>query len=577
MEARAKAKREGWLSWIRQGPGEEADERAMLAGYTFSQRRADHPAEFVDDYVTLTEGEFNGHPMRLTDWQAEGIGRFFGWIGWNPEWRLWCRRFKYWYCEVPKKNGKTPFASAIGQYLLFADKPSRQVNIYNAATTRKQADRLLIHAVRSIRNNDELAAVSEIRKLEGFHSVQYKANEWNVVAADPDSADGVNGYCLADEIHRWKGFAFFNALRWMLASHPEGVFSAITTAGNNMEGVCRSLHDKTEAVNSGRQVDHQHYGEIFAAGKDDDPHDERTWHKANPSLGKDRESPLKLSSFRADYEAAKNDPTQWRDWLQLRLNLWQTSESSWIGETCPRGLYDWDSGPTERSKSKKRIDCYEKFTLQDMAGKDCYIGFDGAAVRDTTAMVLAFPGVEEPDDVFLWPIYWLPEAEAERQSARVPYQRWSEAGHIRLTPGDVIDFRTVLNDACEALDAIKPRRLYYDPLFQAEWLMQEIEAATGVERVEFRQTIITYSPPTKAFERAVITHKIRHAGNPLFTWQVGNAKAYTDANQNRRIVKQKQGDIRTVDGVQASIMAIRDTLAIESERDYYEENDVEEI
>ncbi len=154
----------------------------------------------------------------------------------------------------------------------------------------------------------DLSAVAKIKKLEGFSQIEYGDNHWNVVAADPDSADGVNGHCLADELHRWKGFEFFNALKWMLASQPEGVFAGITTAGSEMQSVCRQLHEKTKAVNAGRQVDESHYGVIYAASPDDDPHEEATWFKANPSLGTDADAPLKLSTFRQDYEAAKNEP-----------------------------------------------------------------------------------------------------------------------------------------------------------------------------------------------------------------------------------------------------------------------------
>ena len=56
IELRAKAKRDGWARYIRQGPGEEADERAMLNGCWFEPHRADHWLEFADRFGTLTEG-----------------------------------------------------------------------------------------------------------------------------------------------------------------------------------------------------------------------------------------------------------------------------------------------------------------------------------------------------------------------------------------------------------------------------------------------------------------------------------------------------------------------------------------
>lgn len=578
-EAINKAKREGWYKHVREGLGQEADERAMLAGCYFDQHRADHWLEFADKYGSLTEGAFKGKPFRLLPWQVNCSSRVFGWVKHSPEWGYAVRRFKFWYEEVPKKNGKTPFVSLIGNYLLFGDSWDRQINLYLAATTRKQAERCLMHSIRQVKNSPDLRAAADLKKLEGFWSIEYGDNQWSVVAADPESADGVNGHCLADELHRWKGFEFFNTLKWMLASQPEGLFIGITTAGADMQSVCRTLHDKTVAVNTGKQIDETFYGEIFAADKDDDPHDEKTWFKANPSLGTDADAPLKLSSFRQDYEAAKNEPSQWPSFLRLRLDIWLTAENGWLDEACPNGISDWDSGQIERAGKKRRIDCYEPFTIEQLAAiakqtGHAWLGMDFAAVRDTNAAVVS---VKRPDGtIAVIPFVWLPEREAERQNKRVPYQTWSEAGHIKLTPGEVVDYDTIFTDLVKIVNDFGVTKFYYDPAFQAEWLTQRLETETGAERVEFPQTIMEYSPIVREVERMIIGHELRHNGNPLMTWQMGNAQARTNSNQDKRLVKQKQGDYRKVDIPQAMLMSLRDAVSgVDDDASFYDDNEVE--
>ncbi len=579
LEAIRKAKREGWYKHVRQGSGQEADERAMLNGCYFDERRADHWLEFADKYGTLTEGAFSGKAFKLLPWQINCSTKVFGWVKQSPEWGYPVRRFKFWYEEVPKKNGKTPFVSLVGNYLLFGDSWERQINLFLAATTRKQAERCLLHSIRQVKNHPDLLAVAGLKKLEGFWKIEYGENEWNVVAADPESADGVNGHCLADELHRWKGFEFFNTLKWMLASQPEGLFVGITTAGADMQSVCRTLHDKTRAVNSGKQIDETFYGEIYAADKEDDPHDEATWFKANPSLGTDADAPLKLSSFRQDYEGAKSEPSQWPAFLRLRLNIWLTAENGWLDEACPRGIADWDSGPTERAGKKRRMDCFEAFDVEQLAAlaKDEYaawLGMDFAAVRDTNAAVVS---VKRPDGtICVVPFCWLPEREAERQNKRVPYKQWAEAGHIKLTPGEVVDYNTIFEDLVGIVERFGVTKFYYDPLFQAEWLTQRLEEETGAVRWEFPQTIMEYGPIVREVERMIIGHELRHNGNPVMTWQIGNAQAKTNANQDKRLIKQKQGDYRKVDIAQAMLMSLRDAVTgLEDEGGYYDENDVE--
>lgn len=595
LEAIAKAKRDGWYKWIRQGEGEDADQRAMLSGCYFDLHRAEHWLQFADTYGTLTEGAWKGKPFRLLDWQATGTARLFGWLKHSPEWGYAVRRFRYFYLEVPKKSGKTPLLSLIGNYLLFGDSWDRQINLYLAATTRKQAERCLVHAIRQVKNSPELMEAAAIKKLEGFYSIEYGDNTWNVVAADPDSADGVNGHCLADEFHRWRGFEFYNALRYMLASQPEGVFAAITTAGSDLESPCRSVHDKTKAVNAGRQIDETHYGEIYAADPDDDPHDPATWHKANPSLGDDAKSPIKLSTFRADYESAKTTPSEWPAFLRLRLNLWTTAEAAWLDEACPRGIYDWDSGEIERSKRRGvRIDCFEPFTLEslsrrppgqtdedeedddsddDLTNANAWMAFDLASVRDTCAAVVSIR--RDDGTIAVVPYCWLPERQAERENKRVPYRQWAEQGHMKLTGGEVADYDVIFADMVAIVRRFGVSKFFFDPLFQAAWIAQRIEEETGCQGVQFPQTIVEYGPVIKDVERLIIAHDIRHNGNPVLTWQIANARAKSNANQDKRLVKQKQGDYRKVDLAQALLMSLHDAVTGIDEGDWYDDPDMD--
>lgn len=580
LEARRKAKREGWLKFIREGEGEEADERAMLAGCVFDQRRADHVVDFFDRYGVLTEGEWNGKPFRPLPWQAMWLRRGFGWIRYSDEWAQWVRRFRYLYLEVPKKNGKTPMIATLGNYLLFGDSHGRQISLDVAATTRKQAERCILHAVKAIKHRDELDAESVVKKLEGFHEIWFGDSRWGVLAADAASSDGINGHILADEVHRWVGFEFYNTLRWALATQPEGVFAAITTAGANMESVCRTLHEKTKAVNSGRQIDQQFFGTIYGIGPDDDPHDEKTWLKCNPSLGTTPAAPLKLSIFRADYEDAVADPTQWPTWLQLRLGKWRTAAESWVAVEL------WDQGDAARKaakgkrKKQPRIDCFEKFTKQKPPGGGSWRGlegimaFDGATTRDTTAAVFTFEHPTEPGALLSLPFFWLPRNRAEQLGDRVPYKRWGETGLIKLTDGDAVDFDIIFHDLVELVEFFGVPGFLFDPNFQAEWLTQKLENETGVERIAFQQTIMNYSPAMKTAERMIHDKKARHNGHPVFTWQLGNLKAKHDANQNIRPVKQKHGDYRTVDGPVAWIMTISNWLTTE-DASYYDDNELE--
>lgn len=572
------AKRKGWFRYIRQGEGQDADERAILNGCWFSEHRAAHVCDWIEANCCLVEGAWRGKPFRLLEWQREILMQLFGWVRESKEWDKIVRRFRWFYLECPKKQGKSPFLGAIGSFLLFGD-GGQSTRLFSVATSKKQATLVHNYACQVVQASPQLLRAANVRTEDGYKAIEYPktGSKWSIAAADAKTADGVNGHCLADELHRWNDWEFWNTLRWMLAAQPEGLFCAITTAGSDMNGICRTQHDKTRAINEGRMWDDQFLGKIYAAEPSDDPHSEKTWLKANPSLGKTSKSILKLSDFRSDYNAAAQDPTQWTEFLRLRLGIWKTAESAWLDQLG--GVGAWDAGDPARKAAGKRIDCYDDFTLEQLkeSKAECWAGFDGATHHDTTAWVLIFRDAGQGEQVRIVPYYWLPEAEAIRVGQRVPYQHWAQGGYINLTPGDAVDYGRVKADILAACDGLNLQGFAFDPLFQAEWLTQQLSEELGVDRHEFRQVITEFSPPMKSLGRLIAERNARHNGHPILTWQMGNLKAYEDCNGNQRPVRQKRGDLRTIDGCVAAIMGMGLMLAseVEDKPTWYDRDDTE--
>lgn len=555
IELRRWAKRKGWLKWIREGDGETADERALLNGCWFVPQRGEHVCRWIEDHCCLVEGAWRGKPFALLDWQRDFLMRLFGWVRYSAEWERVVRRFRWSYLELPKKNGKSPLLGAVGCYLLFGD-GNQSARLFSVATSKKQATVVHNYAVQVVQASERLARVARVKTEDGYKTIEYPGlgGKWSIAAADAKTADGVNGHCLADELHRWVDWEFWNTLRWMLAALPEGLFFAMTTAGADSQGICRTQHDRTLAINEGRQFDDQFLGRIYGADAADDVHDPQVWARVNPSLGRDRKAILKLSDFRGDYNAALQDPTQWTEWLRLRLGIWKTAEAAWVDQLG--GIGRWDAGTPAREKARRRIDCYEDFEIADLKGQPCWFALDGATHHDTTAVVFVFPDPEHSEVLRIVPYYWLPEAEAHRLGAKVPYQYWADAGLITLTPGDAVDYSRVLADVVEICAGHEVQAFAFDPLFQAEYLTQQIAEETGVQRVEFRQTITEFSPPMKTLGRLIAERKVRHNGHAIFTWQLGHLRCYEDCNGNQRPVRQKRGDHRTIDGCVAAIMTV---------------------
>lgn len=215
------------------------------------------------------------------------------------------------------------------------------------------------------------------------------------------------------------------------------------------------------------------------------------------------------------------------------------------------------------AKKPRRIDCYEGFSADDLVDRPCWAALDLAIVSDLSALAAIFPDEPEPDEEPLYRLlikYWLPEETAKRLRDRVPYIHWAEKGWITLTDGNEVDFTRIEDDIVEFSERYQIQELRYDRAYAAK-LTQDLELKHGIPRAEFPQTIMHYTLPSKLFERLIKTRRIRHQGNPILTWQMGHVSIKSDNNENIRPVRPKRGDHRTIDGVQATIMALSGALS----------------
>lgn len=96
-------------------------------GLWFDARAGDHVVDFVETLCRHHKGEWAGQPMRLESWQRDILRVAFGWK--RPD---GTRRFRVVYVEVPRKNGKSQLAAALGLYLLVADHEAG-AEIYSSA------------------------------------------------------------------------------------------------------------------------------------------------------------------------------------------------------------------------------------------------------------------------------------------------------------------------------------------------------------------------------------------------------------------------------------------------------------
>ena len=489
------------------------------------QAKADRVYAFFEKVLKHSKGQMAGQPFLLLPWQRYVLGEIFGRCG--PD---GMRQYRQAYIEIPKKNGKSTLLAGICLYCLVADaEPGAEV--YGAACDREQAGIIYREAASMVRASPALSKVLEV--IDSRKTIVHRSSNsfYRVLSADSFRQEGLNIHaCAFDEVHAQRGNrALWDSLRYGGAARRQPLCPiGITTAGEmNQSHLWWDLHTYAEKCIADPAFDPAFFGAIYAADREDDWKDSKTWYKANPSLGET----ISEESFRADCRAAENSATQLNAFLRYRLDIPTTSDVRWLR---PDQIAACQAGPPE-----------------PLEGRDCWCGLDLASNFDTTAFVAVFPDDDGNFDVVAK--FWIPEHNAEQRARedRVDYMRWAADGQLTLTEGKSTDYKRVRADILEFAGKHRIRKLAIDR-WNATQLATEL-ADDGLPVTLFGQGFASMSAPSKKIEAMFVDCKLRLAECKPLNWQLGNAAVQIDPAGNVKVSKAKSTE--RVDGVVSLVMA----------------------
>ena len=114
--------------------------------------------------------------------------------------------------------------------------------------------------------------------------------------------------------------------------------------------------------------------------------------------------------------------------------------------------------------------------------------------------------------------------------ARNPsYPGWAATGHLLITAGNETDFDEIESDACKLCSRFSVVSAGYD-LWSAQ--MSQRLRMEGVPMHEFRATTQNFSPAIIELDAAMRSVRLRHDGNPVLTWCLGNVVGEADRRGN---------------------------------------------
>lgn len=501
-----------------------------------------------------TKGKWAGQPIVPTNVQvAFIIAPIFGWVAPNSD-GDWVRIIRDAYVEMPRKGAKTTLMSGLAMILGFADdEPGAEVML--GAGGRDQAN-AAFKPLAAVAKSSRVLQDAGVRALRNEIVRDSDGSVVKTASSRGDLAHGANIHGgLVDELHVHKSPDLLEAIESGTGARRQPLIFIITTADDGqVTSVYAMRRSLIEKIASRVIAAPSMYGVVFAAEESDDPHDPKTWAKANPLY------PVTPSPefMRSASDKAKAGPVELASFLRLHLGIRAKQDARFIA----MDRWDRNNAPVDEA---------------DLCGRRAFGGLDLGSTSDLTAACWLFPDADKGGYDLLWR-FWMPEAALGRLDAKTQRNgsAWVDAGLITLTPGDVTDYDFVKEQFRLDLDAFDVQGIGYDR-WNATQLVIDLEGE-GAPMVKVGQGFASMSAPMKEMERLVLTGTakapmMRHGGNLVARWMIDNLRVGMDPSGNLKPDKARSMD--KIDGVSALVTGLAVAMGAEPDvRSIYETRDV---
>ncbi len=491
--------------------------------YTLDIDKAEDACHFIEQ-LPHTKGKWAAQRKNLIlePWQCFIVVNLFGWVN-----HAGFRRFRDAYLRIPRKNGKSLLAAAIG-ILLFTDKNDFGAEVYSGATSEKQAWEVFKPAKLMCERTPELCDVFGIAVNAKNLNILGDASKFEPMIGDP--GDGSSVSCaIIDEWHEHDTANMVETMDTGMGAREQPLMLKITTSGSNHGGPCYLAELEYRKLLDGVYTDDRTFVLLFGIDEGDDWTSHDALIKANPNY----DISVSGEFLQAQQQAAIRSAAKQNSFKRKHLNQWVGAHTAWLN------MEHWNR-------------CSEALEIEDFHGETCVFSLDLASRIDITAFLQVFSRrIADKNHYYVFSRFYLPEETVLGDKSN-NYESWVNAGLITATDGEEIDFNEIQADVVAEMDNYMVSEVVYDP-WRATQLAQGL-IAEGATAVEFRNTVGNMSPAMYELEAAITSGRLHVAENAVLDWMASNVISKVDAKDN--IFPRKQRPENKIDGMVALIMAV---------------------
>ncbi|MEV2908583.1 terminase large subunit [Paenibacillus larvae] len=390
--------------------------------YDFNPKDAEFVIGIIEKTFVHQKGEdMQGRPLRgtpflLQPWQKFAVYNLLGFFHKGTI----LRRFKEAFIMLARKNGKTPFMSALawGLGLLERKSGAEIVIVGEKLKQALQGFNFLHYNLRHMGEEDNFRILdnNQEHSISGELADGYLRIE--TIAGNSDRMDSLNTLIqILDELHLYKSASHYNTIKESGKAYRNSLCIGITTAGDNMNSFCYNRMVYCQKILNGTVKDEQYF--VFIAKADEDENGGVDYtnpiehEKANPNYNVS----VSGQELMNDAMQAQKDPQQRKSFLAKSLNIYTSAMKSYFN-----------------IDEFKNSDRKYSWTLEELAKLpiDWFGGADLSKLHDLTAAALYghYNGVD-----IIIPHAWFPivAAHSKADDDNIPLFGWADDGWLTMT------------------------------------------------------------------------------------------------------------------------------------------------
>lgn len=489
-------------------------------------------------------------PFRLQPWQmfvCYNVGGFYlpGTI---------IRRYQEAFLMLARKNGKTPFATALiwALGMWYSPSGSRIKTVAGSLQQNMEGFGFLSYNLHRLGLTNKEDPIHGLRELDSSlgHSYSGPFGEGSIdfaaLAYKPDIFDAFNGNLIhLDELELYRDATPYNRLKDATIAYANKLILATTTAGDDGTGFCAQRMAYCSKIVRG-QITGADADRIFVFIARAEPDDNGevdflspdVQRSANPSWG----VTIRPEDIMAAALQAENDPQTRKEFLSRRLNVFVSSFRAWFDvEEFRRSdrHYGWTQAETSRLI------------------RSWYGGADLSKLHDLTAAAIvgeiprktaATPDWDPPEDVLvILPHAWFPITAAAEKADRdnIPLFGWMDDGWLTMPNEPSMDpTEPVKQFLAWRAAGFRIRKVGHDRKFARPYYSAMKKA--GFTVVDQPQLYMQKSEGFRYIEHKAKIGCLYYFGAEPFEYCVGNVRAQEkvdDAVQYEKISPSQRIDI----------------------------------